>query len=129
MTKVMLNEEARKVEDQYAKASVVYGIFVDSDRVGEITLYVPLSEEEAEELEVDVCDDWVHCESVEVYKEYRNLGYGTAALEKLAEIYGRYTITPNNADAQRLYERLGSEDLTWPDAYYTDQGYGVYKIY
>ena len=60
MKKVDLMEEARTVECQYMKASVVYGIFVDGTRVGETMLYVPLSEEEAEDFEDCANDDWVH---------------------------------------------------------------------
>lgn len=102
-------------------------------QVGEITVIEPLTEEEAEELEIpyreiEEVTTWTHCDSIEVYEPYRNQGYGTEALELLGDIYGRYTITPDNPDAARLYDRLGTEDLSWEGAYYTDQGYGVYEI-
>lgn len=116
MKKVELKETRRYRSEGICIGEVVdYTILTDQMQVGDITVF---------ELE----SGYTHCDSIEIYEPHRNQGYGTEALEALADIYSAYTITPDNEDAQRLYGRLGSEDLSNPDAYYTDQGYGVYEI-
>lgn len=116
MKNVELKEAKRYEDEGYCIGEIVdYIILANDTQVGEITI-----------LELE--NGYTHCDSILVYESYRNQGLGTEALEILAEMYGCYTITPNNEDAQRLYERLGSEDLSNPEAYYTDQGYGVYEI-
>lgn len=74
-----------------------------------------------------VNEKYGYCDNIQVNSEYRNQGIGTQVLNQLSEIYGGIVIAPDNADAQRLYERLGSE---WygEEAGYIDQGYGVYEI-
>lgn len=116
MKKVELKEARRYRGEGICIGEIVdYTISTDQTQVGEITIF---------ELE----SGYTHCDSIEIYEPHRNQGLGTEALESLEEIYGAYTITLDNEDARRLYERLGSEDLSNPDAYYTDQGYGVYEI-
>lgn len=113
---------------------VTYEILLDGCRVGTMDFSEFLTEEQVDMLDVpyhqrDQYLEWTHCESIMIDPAYRNRGIGTAALEEMTEKYGRYTITPNNDDARRLYERIGTDSLSWDDAYYTDQGYGVYEIY
>lgn len=130
-----IKEVKREEQDYYGVDNyVTFEICFEGTKVGEAIIKEPLTEEQVEELEIpyserDAYLGWTHCESLEVDKEYRNRGFGTAALEKLTDIYGSFTITPTSEDNKRLYERLGTEDLTYQDAYYTDQGYGVYEIY
>lgn len=116
MSKVELKEVKRYENEGCCIGEIVnYIILAGETQVGEIRVF---------ELE----SGYTHCDSILVYETYRNQGLGTEALEILAEMYENYSITPDNEDAQRLYERLGSEDLSNPEAYYTDQGYGVYEI-
>lgn len=116
MKKVELKEVKRFKNEGLCIGEVVnYIILAGQTQVGEITIF---------ELE----SGYTHCDSIIIFELYRNQGLGTETLEILAEMYGCYTITPDNEDAQRLYERLGSEDLSNPEAYYTDQGFGVYEI-
>lgn len=82
--------------------------------------------------EVGVCNvledaDYAYCESIAIYEDERNQGYGTAALYELSSMYGGIVVAPDNTDAKRLYGRLGSE-WSGEDAPYIDQGYGVYEI-
>lgn len=76
---------------------------------------------------VMVDENSAYCERIDIDEEYRNHGYGTAALRELSEMYGSVIVAPDNEDAQRLYGRLGFE-YTGDDADYIDQGYGVYEI-
>lgn len=74
-----------------------------------------------------MADDTAYCEGIAINKECRNKGYGTSALYELSNIYGGITVAPDNEDAKRLYERIGSESR-YENADYIDQGYGVYDI-
>ena len=65
-----------------------------------------------------------YCERIDIDEPYRNRGYGTSALEDLSRMFGSIIVAPDNADAQRLYERIGYE---FSDDMY-DQGFGVYEI-
>lgn len=69
-------------------------------------------------------DSSAYCERIDIDEEYRNRGYGTAALRDLSEMFHGIIVAPDNEDAQRLYERIGYE--TSDDMY--DQGFGVYEI-
>ena len=50
-----------------------------------------------------------YVERIDIEEEYRNHGYGTAFLRELSDAYGFIYLAPDNADAQRLYERIGQE--------------------
>lgn len=128
-------KEVKRCEENFelVENRVTYHICVEGVKVGEAVVIEPLTEDQAEELEIpyserDTYTGWTHCDSLVVDKEYQNRGIGTAALEKLTDIYESFTITPTCEDNKRLYERLGTEDLTYQDACYTDQGYGVFEI-
>lgn len=75
----------------------------------------------------DEDEDRAYVESIDIYEEHQNKGYGTEALKRLASDYfdGIY-LAPTNEDNQRLYDRLG-EEMT-EDVPEVDQGYGVYTI-
>lgn len=70
---------------------------------------------------------YTYCDRIDIGEAFRNRGIGTAALNLLSEKFGGLVVAPDNADAQRLYARLGNE---WygADAPYIDQGYGVYEV-
>lgn len=83
-------------------------------------------------LEVGACsimmdDAYAYCERIDIYDGLQGRGYGTEALHELSRMYGGIVVAPDNADAKKLYERLGSE-WSGEDAPYIDQGYGVYEI-
>lgn len=72
-------------------------------------------------------DNGAYCERIDIDPEYQRRGYGTAALLELSAVYGGIIVAPDNEDARRLYERIGTEaNGVNTDIY--DQGYGVYKI-
>lgn len=73
---------------------------------------------------VMVDDESAYCERIDIEQEFRNRGYGTAALLAMSAVHGGVIVAPDNEDARRLYERIGTEANA--DIY--DQGHGVYKI-
>lgn len=68
-----------------------------------------------------------YVERIDIDESKRNRGLGTEFLRLLSERLGGIYLAPDNADAQRLYARIG-QDYHGADAEYVDQGYGVYKI-
>lgn len=74
-----------------------------------------------------VDDSYAYCERIDIDEQYRNRGYGAAALNELSEIFNGIVVAPDNKDAKRLYDRLGYE-YSGDGTEYIDQGYGVYKI-
>ncbi len=96
-------------------------ITVDGLEIGCGTLTEPESE-----------DDFYYLEGIEIYEQYRNRGYGTQALLKLKDITGGYYLSPDNADAQRLYDRIG-DPISDADynrfGFAVDNGFGVYIIW
>lgn len=66
----------------------------------------------------------VHIDRIDVDDAYQGRGFGTAALESFRGAY----IVPDNADAARLYARLGSEVSPASEWSALDQGFGVYQI-
>ena len=95
-------------------------ITVDGLEVGCGTLMEPESE-----------DDFYYLERIDIYEQYRNRGYGTQALLKLKDITGGYYLSADNADAQRLYERI-ADPISDADynrfGFAVDNGFGVYII-
>ena len=73
-----------------------------------------------------------YVERIDIDEEYRNQGIGTQVLsDVLQAMYRAVIVAPDNDDAKRLYERIGSEYRAYGDEYdfsYNDQGYGVYVI-
>lgn len=100
--------------DEEAYESVSYIITADGEEVGTCEVMADES-------------SWSYIERIDIHEQHRNNGYGTAAINKLSDIYGGIVLAPDNADARRLYERIGcefSDDTTD----YIDQGYGVYRV-
>lgn len=73
-------------------------------------------------------EDGAYCERIDIDEQYRNRGFGTAFLKALSEIHSDIYVAPDNADAQRLYDRLGYDVTDNGDWYMVDQGFGVYRI-
>jgi ribosomal protein S18 acetylase RimI-like enzyme len=72
-----------------------------------------------------------YLERIDVDEEHRGRGYGTGALYALRDLYGTYYLAPDNASAQRLYERVGtqvSSSVYDTFGYAIDQGFGVYEV-
>lgn len=84
---------------------------------------------------VDICwasiltggSEPAYVERIDVDEAYRDKGVGTWTLRELAKHYDDIIIAADNADANRLYERLGFE-YSGDSAAYIDQGYGVWLI-
>lgn len=80
------------------------------------------------QLDVMVEDDQpAYVERIDIDPEYQNKGYGTKVLYTLSNLYDGILVAPDNADAQRLYERIGTL-CNYEYADYVDRGYRVYEI-
>lgn len=98
-----------------------YDIIVNGQKVGTIEIVDHFNEDN------DVC----YVERIDIDEDFRCRGIGTQVLtEALYDELGYRTVVvaPDNADAQRLYERLGVAGYNAYDLDYMDQGYGVYGI-
>lgn len=71
-------------------------------------------------------DDRTYLENIDIEEEFRNLGYGTLAIQKLAEINGYIYFAPTDENNKRLYQRIAEEMET--DVPEVDQGFGVYFL-
>lgn len=112
MTAIKLEKKLFDTEGNYK--TYTNDILLDGIQIGRADIIV----NEEEELN--------YIEKIEISENYRNHGYGTYVLKELARLHDSIYLAPDNADAQRLYERLGEEWITnAPDV---DQGYGVYII-
>lgn len=65
-----------------------------------------------------------HIDRIDIDDEYQNRGIGTTALQMFPGAY----VVPDNADAARLYERIGSEVRVTDEFSSLDEGFGVYTI-
>ena len=98
-----------------------YDIIVNGQKVGTIEIVDHFNEDN------NVC----YVERIDIDEDFRGQGIGTQILaEALYDELGYRTVVvaPDNADAQRLYERLGVAGYSSYDLDYMDQGYGVYGI-
>ena len=108
---INLIETRREDEDSYY--AVDYDIMLDGSKIGGVG--VMTSEKET------------YVEGIVIDENQRNHGYGTEVLTALSEMHGGIYLAPDNADAQRLYKRIGYE-YNGDNAPYVDQGFGVYAI-
>lgn len=81
-------------------------IYDDDQEVGYAELFVSYDEDGDEKS--------AYINSIEIYEQYRNHGFGTAALKEIAAEHGGIYICPDNEDAERLYARIG-EETSAPD--------------
>lgn len=101
---------ARVQEESYE--SISYEAVLDSETIGWAT--------------VMVSDEGAYLERIDIDAEYRGQGHGTTFIRALVAEYGSVIAAPDNADSQRLFERLGYDvsEKYWA----VDQGYGVYEV-
>ena len=104
----MLKETRRTYEDNYEAIS--FDIIENGITIGYASIMVD--------------DSSAYCERIDIDEPYRNQGHGTSALLELSRMYSGIIVAPDNADAKRLYDRIGTEI---DDEMY-DQGFGVYEI-
>ena len=91
-----------------------FEIMADGEAVGEVT--------------VKTWDDGsALIERIDIIDGKRGKGYGSETIRTISDDHDTTYIVPDNADAQRLYDRLGSEtsDDVWQSL---DQGFGVYRV-
>lgn len=69
----------------------------------------------------------VYVERLDVEEAYRGRGVGTKMLKVISAHFGGLIIAADNADADRLYSRLGSA-YHGEAADYIDQGFGVWQM-
>lgn len=106
-------KETRRIEED-GYDSISFDIISGGDVVGAIS--------------VSVSSTGAYCERIDVDEDFRNQGIGTAALNLLSSEFGSVIVAPDNADAQRLYERIGYDVTNKDDNWSVDQGFGVYEI-
>ena len=72
-----------------------------------------------------------YIERIDINEEHRNKGFGTAAIKTISRMYSTVFCAPDNEDARRLYERIGSE-MNSEDynafGFAIDQNFGVYEF-
>lgn len=118
MTKEIMMRE-HFYEEEYDRKG--YEIVADGTVVGTIEIIDNFNEDN------DIC----YVERIDIDEAHRNQGIGTRVLtDVLREELGYYevVVAPDNSDAQRLYERIGTGGYSKYDLDYMDQGYGVYSI-
>ena len=101
-----------------------------NDTGTELQITASINSEPVGEMTIIVYDDnTAYLERIDVDEGKRGRGYGTQMLKHAAGYADTVYIAPDNADAQRLYNRVGSQMRSdYYDAYgfAIDQGYGVY---
>lgn len=105
-------ETRRQEEDTYE--TIGYSIVLDGVEIGAMSVIVG-------------SDSPAYIERIDIDEEYRGHGYGSAAIQMASDAFSGIIIAPDNEDAQRLYDRLGSE-YHGEVADYLDQGFGVFEI-
>ena len=95
-------------------AWIDFEIFSDGEKAGDVS--------------VKVWDDG-SCliERIDIDEDKRGQGIGSAAIKEIAYDHDKTFIVPDNADAARLYARIGSETSSevWQSL---DAGFGAYEV-
>lgn len=108
--------EKKLFEELNGYKNYTVDVIVENEKVGRVDIIVPPEEESKE----------VYIEMITINKDQRNKGYGSTALNMLAEEYGFIYMAPDDENNQRLYKRIGEEYTeNTPEV---DQGFGVYFI-
>lgn len=97
----MVTYVQKKVEDYGNTEFFELDIMQGRQKIGYIELFVAYDE--------DGDETSAYVKSIEINAAHRNHGYGTEVLKSLAQEHGGIYICPDNADAERLYKRLGEE--------------------
>lgn len=100
---------------EFLSREYVFSILSDGERVGLIEISTD------KWMAGDIYVDWIGID-----EPYRNMGYGTAAIEALLEQVGPIYLAPTSEAAARLYGRLGEETTKYPEL---DQNFGVFAIW
>ena len=85
-----------------------------------------MNDEEVGYINFEQSEAGMYCYKFFIYPAYRNQGIGSLVLRNFMCQYRNFFIAPHNADAARLYSRLGSISSELPKRY--DEGFGVYKL-
>lgn len=74
-------------------------------------------------------EEQVYLEDIVINEEKRNEGYGTQAIQMLAEENEFLYFAPTDENNQRLYKRIASDmEEEMSDVPEVDQGFGVYFL-
>lgn len=76
-------------------------IMLNGIKIGYVELFISYDEDGEETAS--------YIKSIEIKESYRNLGFGTEVLKRLAKDHNGIYICPDNKNAERLYARLGHE--------------------
>lgn len=97
-------------------------IIVDDQVIGKAYTMVEFDEDGDKE-------DQVYLEDIDIEEEFRNQGYGTQAIQLLAEENEFLYFAPTDENNQRLYKRIASDmEEEMSDVPEIDQGFGVYFL-
>jgi RimJ/RimL family protein N-acetyltransferase len=97
-----------------------FSIVESGRKVGSMTVLTDITEGKA---------DMALIERIDIEENERNKGYGTKAINVAHELAYNVFCAPDNEDAKRLYDRIGTEARNMVDwIEYADQGYGVYEV-
>lgn len=115
----IIKDEREYYDDETTCTTRFYKLDEDGREIGKATM--------------EVYDDGMnYVARLDVAESERGKGYGTAMLQMLREIYGSLIITPDNEDAARLYDRLGTSlegTRQYDESLFAlDNGFGVYEI-
>lgn len=97
----MVTYVQKNVEDYGDENFFEMNIMHDGLKIGYVELFVTFDEDGDEKS--------AYVKSIGIDEAHRNRGYGTEVLKSLAQEHGGIYICPDNADAERLYKRLGEE--------------------
>ena len=113
-----------KTETQEFSVSVFLDILADGTIVGSATLIRYYGEGGGRK--------YTHLERIDIDEEFRDKGFGTAAIKTMCGNYGRIVAAPDSEDSKRLYERIGNlvvDTTGHMDEVYLCVGFGVYEFY
>ena len=118
MKKIALKAISTQKDEDANMTYKNYEIYADETLIGSASVETDYEEENTE---------YSYIERIDIDEEFRNQGYGTAAIREISSMYYGAVLAPDNEDAKRLYERIGEEFSEDPYVY-CDQGYGVYLV-
>jgi len=74
-------------------------------------------------------EDQTYLETIDIDEDFRNQGFGTQAINKLAEQTDLLYFAPTDENNQRLYKRIAYDmEEAMSDVPEVDQGFGVYFL-
>lgn len=97
LAEIIENESTNEVVAKWFNIKIMK----DDEQIGYAELFVSYDEDGDEKS--------AYINSIEIYEQFRNCGYGSAALKAIAAEHDGLYICPDNEDAERLYARIGEE--------------------